>query len=82
MKSGLSEVKDKMDDIRMGQVHSRGSGESCDVVADVRCNEGETKAECFRLSVSSGDLMMAESMFNLRASSANLRRSQWTLRGQ
>lgn len=33
-------------------------------------------------SVLSGDLMMAESMLSLRGSSANLRRSQWSLRGQ
>lgn len=28
VKSGLSEARDKMDDIRMGEVRSRGSGES------------------------------------------------------
>lgn len=28
VKSGLSEVRDKMEDIRMGEVRSRGSGES------------------------------------------------------
>ncbi|XP_036945950.1 E3 ubiquitin-protein ligase TRIM58-like [Acanthopagrus latus] len=58
VKSALSEVKDKMDDIRMGEVRSRGS----------------------RGSFSSGDLMAAESMMSLRASSASLRKSQWSLR--
>ncbi|KAM9346188.1 bloodthirsty-related gene family, member 30 isoform 1-T2 [Symphorus nematophorus] len=58
VKSALSEVKDKMEDIRMGEVRSRGS----------------------RGSVSSGDLMLAESMLSLRGSSANLRKSQWSLR--
>lgn len=28
VKSGLSEVRDKLDDIRTGEVRSRGSGES------------------------------------------------------
>lgn len=55
VKSSLSEVKDKMDDIRMGEVRSRGS-------------------------VSSGDLMLAESMISLRGSTASLRKSQWSLR--
>ncbi|XP_071320685.1 E3 ubiquitin-protein ligase TRIM39-like [Trachinotus anak] len=58
VKSSLAEVKDKMDDIRMGEVRSRGS----------------------RGSFSSGDLMAAESMLSLRGSSANLRKSQWSLR--
>ncbi|XP_070779214.1 E3 ubiquitin-protein ligase TRIM39-like [Enoplosus armatus] len=58
VKSALSEVKDKMDDIRMVEVRSRGS----------------------RGSVSSGDLMLAESMLSLRGSSASLRKSQWSLR--
>lgn len=30
VKSGLSEVRDKMDDIRMGEARSRGPGESQD----------------------------------------------------
>lgn len=30
VKSSLCEVKDKMDDIRMGEVRSRGSGGSCE----------------------------------------------------
>ncbi|XP_041672780.1 E3 ubiquitin-protein ligase TRIM39 [Cheilinus undulatus] len=58
VKSALSEVKERMDDIRMGEVRSRGS----------------------RGSFSSGDLMMAESMLSLRASTASLRKSQWTLK--
>ncbi|XP_030264004.1 bloodthirsty-related gene family, member 30 isoform X3 [Sparus aurata] len=58
VKSALSEVKDKMDDIRMGEVRTRGS----------------------RGSFSSGDLMAAESVMSLRASSASLRKSQWSLR--
>ncbi|XP_074552819.1 bloodthirsty-related gene family, member 30 isoform X2 [Halichoeres trimaculatus] len=58
VKSSLSEVKEKMDDIRMGEVRSRGS----------------------RGSFSSGDLMMAESMLSLRASTTSLRKSQWTLK--
>ncbi|XP_039979967.1 E3 ubiquitin-protein ligase TRIM21-like isoform X2 [Xiphias gladius] len=58
VKSSLTEVKDKMDDIRMGEVRSRGS----------------------RGSISSGDLMAAESVLSLRGSSANLRKSQWSLR--
>ncbi|KAG7234935.1 hypothetical protein INR49_003576 [Caranx melampygus] len=58
VKSSLAEVKDKMDDIRMGEGRSRGS----------------------RSSFSSGDLMAAESMLSLRGSSANLRKSQWSLR--
>ena len=31
VKSSLSEVKDKMDDIRMGEVRSRGFGGSCEL---------------------------------------------------
>ncbi|XP_023251545.1 E3 ubiquitin-protein ligase TRIM39-like [Seriola lalandi dorsalis] len=58
VKSSLAEVKDKMDDIRMGEGRSRGS----------------------RGSFSSGDLMAAESMISLRGSSANLRKSHWSLR--
>ncbi|XP_033501099.1 bloodthirsty-related gene family, member 30 isoform X2 [Epinephelus lanceolatus] len=61
VKSALSEVKDKMDDIRMGEVHPRGSRGS-------------------RGSVSSGDLMMAESMLSLSRSTTSLRKSQWSLR--
>lgn len=34
------------------------------------------------VSVSSGDLMAAESVMSLRASSASLRKSQWSLRGR
>ncbi|KAM6966066.1 bloodthirsty-related gene family, member 30 [Tautogolabrus adspersus] len=59
VKSSLSEVKEKMDDIRMGEVRSRGTGGS----------------------FSSGDLMVAESMLSLRASSASLRKSHWSLKG-
>lgn len=55
VKSALSEVKDKMDDIRMGEVRSRGS-------------------------FLSGDLMAAESTLSLRRSSANLKKSQWSLK--
>ncbi|XP_068605492.1 E3 ubiquitin-protein ligase TRIM39-like [Brachionichthys hirsutus] len=55
VKSSLSEVKDKMDEIRMGEARSRGS-------------------------VSSGDLMLADSVFSLRGSTASLRKSQWSLR--
>nr|XP_020496695.1 E3 ubiquitin-protein ligase TRIM39-like [Labrus bergylta] len=58
VKSSLSEVKEKMDDIRMGEVRYRGS----------------------RGSFSSGDLMVAESMLSLRASSASLRKSHWSLK--
>ncbi|XP_042361289.1 LOW QUALITY PROTEIN: E3 ubiquitin-protein ligase TRIM39-like [Plectropomus leopardus] len=58
VKSSLSEVKDKMDDIRMVEIQPRGS----------------------RGSVSSGDLMVAESMLSLRGSTASLRKSQWSLR--
>ncbi|CAJ1075485.1 E3 ubiquitin-protein ligase TRIM39 isoform X1 [Xyrichtys novacula] len=58
VKSALTEVKEKMDDIRMGEVRSRGS----------------------RGSFSSGDLMMAESMMSLRASTTSLRKSQWSLK--
>uniref|UniRef100_A0A3B4UUM9 Bloodthirsty-related gene family, member 30 n=1 Tax=Seriola dumerili TaxID=41447 RepID=A0A3B4UUM9_SERDU len=46
VKSSLAEVKDKMDDIRMGEVRSRGSRGSCE------------------------------------GSSANLRKSHWSLRGE
>ncbi|XP_041859459.1 E3 ubiquitin-protein ligase TRIM58-like [Melanotaenia boesemani] len=61
VKTGLSEVKEKMDNIQMGEVQSRGSRDS-------------------RGSFSSGDLMAAESMASLRGSTANLRKSQWSLR--
>uniref|UniRef100_H2RKW3 Bloodthirsty-related gene family, member 30 n=1 Tax=Takifugu rubripes TaxID=31033 RepID=H2RKW3_TAKRU len=54
VKLGLSEIRDKMEDIRTGERRSRGSG----------------------------DLMVAESVLSLRGSSASLRRSQWSLRGQ
>uniref|UniRef100_A0A3Q1FHU5 Bloodthirsty-related gene family, member 30 n=1 Tax=Acanthochromis polyacanthus TaxID=80966 RepID=A0A3Q1FHU5_9TELE len=57
VKSSLVEIKDKMDDVRMGEVRSRGSRGSC-------------------------DLMMAESMMSLRGSSASLRKSQWSLKGE
>lgn len=56
VKRGLAEVKERLEDIRTGEVRNRGSG-------------------------SSGELMVAaESMLSLRASSVNLRRSQWSLR--
>ncbi|XP_068192228.1 E3 ubiquitin-protein ligase TRIM39-like isoform X2 [Antennarius striatus] len=55
VKSSLYEVKDKMDEIRMGENQSRGS-------------------------VSSGDLMVGESMLSLRGSTASLRKSQWSLK--
>ncbi|XP_029364109.1 bloodthirsty-related gene family, member 30 isoform X2 [Echeneis naucrates] len=58
VKSSLCEVKDKMEDIRMAEVHPRRS-------------QG---------SFSSGDLTVAESMLSLRGSSANLRKSHWSLR--
>lgn len=35
-----------------------------------------------RVLVPAGDLMAAESMLSLRGSSANLRKSQWSLRGE
>ncbi|XP_044037151.1 E3 ubiquitin-protein ligase TRIM21 [Siniperca chuatsi] len=64
VKSSLSEVKDKMDDIRMGEVPSTRS----------------TGSRGSRGSVSSGDLMLAESMLSLRGSSVSLKKSQWSLR--
>ncbi|XP_026204463.1 E3 ubiquitin-protein ligase TRIM39-like [Anabas testudineus] len=60
VKSALSEIKDKVDDIRVGEIRPRTS----------------------RGSFSSGDLMAAESMLSLRGSSVNLRKSQWSLRGE
>ncbi|XP_033501095.1 bloodthirsty-related gene family, member 30 isoform X1 [Epinephelus lanceolatus] len=67
VKSALSEVKDKMDDIRMGEVHPRGS-------------RGSRGSGGSQLDVSSGDLMMAESMLSLSRSTTSLRKSQWSLR--
>ncbi|KAL6102349.1 uncharacterized protein ACO6RY_01972 [Pungitius sinensis] len=55
VKNSLSDLKEKMDDLRTGEEVPRGS-------------------------VSSGDLMAAESMLSLRGSTASLRRSQWSLR--
>ncbi|KAG7219055.1 hypothetical protein INR49_003590 [Caranx melampygus] len=45
---------------------------------DIRMGEGQSRGS--RSSFSSGDLMAAESMLSLRGSSANLRKSQWSLR--
>ncbi|XP_049417251.1 E3 ubiquitin-protein ligase TRIM39-like [Epinephelus fuscoguttatus] len=67
VKSALSDVKDKMDDIRMGEVHPRGS-------------RGSRGSGGSQLDVSSGDLMMAESMLSLSRSTTSLRKSQWSLR--
>lgn len=61
IKGALAEVKEKMDDIRMGEIRPRGSRGS-------------------RGSFSSGEVMMAESMLNLRASNAAFKKSQWSLR--
>ncbi|XP_056144347.1 E3 ubiquitin-protein ligase TRIM58-like [Lampris incognitus] len=58
VKSALVEVKEKMDDIKTGEVRSRGS----------------------RGSISSGDGTLYEGMLSVRGSSANLRKSQWSLR--
>lgn len=80
---GLSEIRDKMEEVRTGESRSRGSGErragACCFDAAAGC--------CFDdpallSSVSSGELMAAESVMSLRGSSASLRRSQWSLRGQ
>uniref|UniRef100_A0A8C4DLM9 Bloodthirsty-related gene family, member 30 n=1 Tax=Dicentrarchus labrax TaxID=13489 RepID=A0A8C4DLM9_DICLA len=77
VKSALTEVKDKMEDIRMGEVRSRGSRGSCESqpLSSVwkKLNRKNSK-------FSSGDLMMAESMLSLRGSTASLRKSQWSLR--
>ncbi|XP_077940420.1 bloodthirsty-related gene family, member 30 isoform X6 [Gasterosteus aculeatus] len=56
VKSSLSDLKEKMEDLRTGDEVPRGS-------------------------VSSGDLMAAESMLSLRGSTASLRKSQWSLKG-
>ncbi|XP_047426823.1 E3 ubiquitin-protein ligase TRIM21-like [Mugil cephalus] len=58
LKGSLSEVKERLDEIRTGDVRSRNS----------------------RGSFSSGDMMAAESMMSLRASTASLRKSQWSLK--
>ncbi|XP_077940412.1 bloodthirsty-related gene family, member 30 isoform X2 [Gasterosteus aculeatus] len=55
VKSSLSDLKEKMEDLRTGDEVPRGS-------------------------VSSGDLMAAESMLSLRGSTASLRKSQWSLK--
>lgn len=55
VKVGLSEIRDKLEEVQMGESRPRGS-------------------------VSSGELMVGESMLSLRGSSASLRRSQWSLR--
>jgi len=50
-----------------------------DMFPDV-CSECD--ASVSSVSVSSGDLMPAESMLSLRGSKANLRKSQWSLKGE
>ncbi|XP_037544573.1 E3 ubiquitin-protein ligase TRIM39 [Nematolebias whitei] len=64
LKNSLTELKDKTDEIRTGEVRSRGS----------RGSRGS------RDSSSSGDLLAAESMMSLRGSKASLRMSQWSLK--
>ncbi|KAM9393602.1 bloodthirsty-related gene family, member 30 [Pholidichthys leucotaenia] len=64
VKSRLLEVKDKMEDIRTGEVRPRGS----------RGSGGSMS------SFPPGELMAAESMLSLRGSHASLRRSQWSLK--
>ncbi|KAM4716809.1 bloodthirsty-related gene family, member 30 [Anableps anableps] len=64
VKSSLSDVKIKIDEIWMGEIHpraSRGSRDSKD-------------------SFPPGDLMAAESMMSLRGSKGTLRMSQWSLK--
>lgn len=56
VKNSLADVKERLEDIRTGEVRARGSASSADL------------------------MMAAESMQSLRASSINLRRSQWSLR--
>lgn len=84
VKSGLVDVKERLEDIRTGDFRARGSG--------------ETQQEGWRAPTpppllphpvvamcagSSADLMVAaESMQSLRASRINLRKSQWSLRGE
>lgn len=62
VKMRLSEVKEKMDEIRTGEIRSQGS----------RGSRGG--------SFSSNDMMAAESMLSLRASTTSLRKSQWSLK--
>ncbi|XP_068581810.1 E3 ubiquitin-protein ligase TRIM39-like [Cebidichthys violaceus] len=76
VKSSLSELKDKMDDIRMGEVVSRGPGEVSRGSGEVSRGSGEVS----RGLGFSGDLMSAESMLSLRGSTASLRKSQWSLK--
>ncbi|XP_004556575.1 bloodthirsty-related gene family, member 30 [Maylandia zebra] len=65
VKLALSEVKEKMEEIRTGEIRSRG----------LRGPRG-SRADSF----SAGDMMAAESMLSLRASTASLRKSQWSLK--
>ncbi|XP_017296890.1 E3 ubiquitin-protein ligase TRIM39 isoform X2 [Kryptolebias marmoratus] len=67
VKNGLSELKDKTEEIRMGDVRPRGS----------RSSRGSRDS---RDSFSPGDLMAAESVMSLRGSKASLRMSQWSLK--
>ncbi|KAF6734963.1 E3 ubiquitin/ISG15 ligase TRIM25 [Oryzias melastigma] len=64
VKSGLVEVKEKLEEIQMGDGLPSSSRSSRDS----------------RGSFSPGDLMAAESMMSLRGSTASLRKSQWSLK--
>lgn len=64
VKNGLSDVKEKMDDIRMSEGRPRGSRDSRD----------SRDSRESRDSISSGDLMAAESMLSLRGSTMSLKK--------
>lgn len=70
VKSNLTEVREKMDEIQMIDGRSRGS----------RGSRDSRDSRESRDSFSSGDLRVAESMLSLRGSSPNLRKSQWSLK--
>lgn len=87
MKVGLSEIRDKLEEVQMGESRPRGSGEPSQVQLQACCFDPAHVPLMIKLlallsSVSSGELMVGESMLSLRGSSASLRRSQWSLRGQ
>ncbi|XP_028311889.1 bloodthirsty-related gene family, member 30 isoform X1 [Gouania willdenowi] len=84
VKIGLSDVRDKMDDIHMGEGRSRGSRGSCESTSSWPHTDFLLMCVCVCVRVcvcvSPGDLMAAESMLSLRSSAPSMRRSQWTLR--
>lgn len=83
LKMGLSEVKEKIEEVRSGSRGSRGG--SCEFQMLRRCTDAQVFPQglnrlCHLFSVSSNDMMAAESMLSLRASTTSLRASTTSLR--